>query len=157
MKKAIFALLTGLVCLPLGMAATPADVTAPIRQFIDGFNTGDTKSAFAAYAKGDITIIDEFAPHVWMGPHAAQDWAADFAKNAKATGVTDAKVTYSAAVRTEIEGDVAYVVMPTGYVYKLKGTPMEEKGQITVVLHRQADGWKMRGWTWAGMKPHPAK
>src|SRR6476660_555667 len=86
MKKAIFALLTGLVCLPLGMAATPADVTAPIRQFIDGFNTGDTKSAFAAYAKGDITIIDEFAPHVWMGPHAAQDWAADFAKNAKAIG-----------------------------------------------------------------------
>src|ERR1700760_582546 len=134
MKKTIFALLMSVLCVPASVATAQSDVTAPIRQFIDGFNTGDTKSAFAAYAKGDITIIDEFAPHVWMGPHAAQDWAADFDKNAKATGVTDAKVTYSAAVRTEIEGDAAYVVMPTGYVYKLKGTPMEEKGQITVVL-----------------------
>jgi ketosteroid isomerase-like protein len=157
MKKAIFALLISIVGVPAGMAAAPADVTAPIRQFIDGFNSGDTKTAFAAYAKGDITIIDEFAPHVWMGPHAAQDWAADFDKNAKTTGVTAAKVTYSAATRTEIEGDVAYVVMPTGYVYKLKGVPMEEKGQITAVLHKEAGGWKMKGWTWAGMKPHAAK
>ena len=157
MKKAMFALLMGVVWVPAGVAAAPADVTAPIRQFIDGFNSGDTKTAFEAYAKGDITIIDEFAPHVWMGPHAAQDWAADFDKNAKATGVTDAKVTYGAATRTEIEGDVAYVVMPTGYIYKLKGKAMEEKGHITVALHKEAGGWKMRGWAWAGMRPHATK
>jgi ketosteroid isomerase-like protein len=157
MKKAIFALLISFVGFPYSAATAQTDVAAPIRQFIDGFNSGDTKSAFAAYAKGDITIIDEFAPHVWMGPKAAQEWASDFDKNAKATGVTDAKVTYSAAVRTEIEGDVAYVVIPTGYLYKQKGVPMEEKGQITAVLHKGADGWKLRGWTWSGMKPHPAK
>ena len=157
MKKAIFALLISIVWVPAGMAAAPSDVTAPIRQFIDGFNSGDTKAAFAAYGEGDITIIDEFAPHVWVGPHAAQDWAADFDKNAKSTGVTDAKVTYGAATRTEIEGDVAYVVIPTGYVYKLKGVPMEEKGQITAVLRKEAGGWKMRGWTWTGMKPHAVK
>lgn len=157
MKKTILALLAIVLLAPAALAAAGSDVTAPIRQFIDGFNSGDTKSAFATYAKGDITIIDEFAPHVWMGPHAAQDWAADFDKNAKATGVTDPKVTYGAATRTEIEGDVAYVVMPTGYVYKLQGKPMEEKGQLTVVLHKEAGGWKMRGWTWSGMKPHAAK
>ena len=157
MKKAIFVLLMSAVCVRASVATAQTDVAAPIRQFIDGFNSGDTKSAFAAYAKGDITIIDEFAPHVWLGANAAQDWAADFEKNAKATGVSDAKVTYSAAVRTEVEGDVAYVVMPTGYVYKLKGKPMEEKGQITVVLHKEAGAWKMRGWAWAGLKPHPTK
>jgi ketosteroid isomerase-like protein len=157
MKKAIFALLIGVVCVPAGVARAQADVTAPIRQFIDGFNSGDTKTAFAAYAMGDITIIDEFAPHVWIGPHAAQDWAADFDKNAKASGITDAKVTYSAATRTEVEGDAAYVVMPTGYAYKLKGKPMQEKGQITVVLRKEVGGWKMRGWTWSGAKPHAAK
>ena len=68
------------------LAASPADVTMPIRQFIDGFNTGDTKSAYAAYASGDITIVDEFAPHRWTGPHAPQDWAADYDKHAQATG-----------------------------------------------------------------------
>ena len=60
----------------VGVAAT-GDVTAPIRQFIDGFNTGDTKAAFAAYGSGDIVIVDEFAPHRWVGPQAPQEWAAD--------------------------------------------------------------------------------
>jgi hypothetical protein len=40
----------------------------PIRQFLDGINAGNIDSAMAAYVHGDITITDEFAPHVWMGP-----------------------------------------------------------------------------------------
>jgi hypothetical protein len=112
------------------------------------------KSAFAAYAAGNISIVDEFAPHQWIGPHAAQDWAAAYDKHAQATGVTDGKVTYGAPTRVEIEGNLAYVVMPTVYLYKEHGKPLVEEGQITVILHVEAGGWKMRGWTWAGVKPH---
>ncbi len=157
MKKAILALLATVLLAPFAVAAVPGDVTAPIRQFIDGFNSGDTTSAYAAYAVGDIIIVDEFAPHRWIGPHAPQDWAADYDKHAKATGVTDGKVTYDKPTRIEIEGDVAYVVMPTTYVYKEQGKSMTEEGQITVVLHMEAGAWKMSGWTWSGVKPHPAK
>jgi ketosteroid isomerase-like protein len=156
MKKAIFALLAAAVC-ALPALATTDHVIAPIRQFIDGFNSGDTKSAFAAYASGNITIVDEFAPHLWTGPTAAQDWAAAYDKHAKETGVTDGKVTYGTPTRVEVEGDVAYVVMPTVYLYKEHGKPLVEEGQITVVLHAEAGGWKMRGWTWAGVKPHAPK
>jgi hypothetical protein len=63
MKKAIHALLASALLASTAIAAQPEDVMTPIRQFIDGFNKGDTKSAFAAYATGDIGIIDEFAPH----------------------------------------------------------------------------------------------
>jgi len=76
MNKTILVLLAVVLLVPAVVVASE-DVTAPIHQFIDGFNTGDVKSAYAAYASGDIMIIDEFAPHVWTGPHAAQDWAAD--------------------------------------------------------------------------------
>jgi ketosteroid isomerase-like protein len=131
-------------------------VAAPIRQFIDAFNSGDTKAAFATYASGSIVIVDEFAPHRWTGPHAPQEWIADYDKHAKATGVTDGRVTYSAPIRTEIEDDLAYVVMPTVYLYKEHGKPLVEEGQITVILHKQAGIWKMSSWTWAGVKPHPA-
>ena len=157
MKKTLLALLASALLVPAAMAAGPGDVTKPIRQFIDGFNTGDVQSAYAAYATGDITIVDEFAPHRWTGPHAAQEWAADYDKHAKATGVTDGKVTYGKPTRTEIEGDLAYVIMPTVYLYKEHGKPMAEEGQITVVLHAGAGGWKMRGWIWSGVKPHAAK
>ncbi len=156
MKKAIFALLASIL-IPVAFAAAPGDVTAPIHQFIDGFNSGDTKSAYAAYATGDIMIVDEFAPHRWTGPHAPQDWAADYDKHAQATGVSAGSVKYGKPTRTEIEGDLAYVVLPTTYFYKEHGRPMAEEGQMTFVLHAEAGGWKISAWTWTGVKPHPAK
>jgi hypothetical protein len=157
MKKAILALFACAALASTAIAATPADVTAPIRQFIDGFNKGDTKSAFAAYATGNITIVDEFAPHLWTGPNAAHEWAAAYDKHAAATGVTDGIVKYEAPTRTEIEGDLAYVIVPTVYLYKEHGKAFTEEGQITCVLHAEKGEWKIRSWVWSGVKPHPSK
>ncbi|MFY9643870.1 MAG: nuclear transport factor 2 family protein [Terriglobales bacterium] len=157
MRKLLGAVLANvLMATSFVLAATP-DVTAPIHQFIDGFNKGDTKSAYAAYSTGDITIVDEFAPHRWIGPHAPQDWAADYDKHAQANGVSDGIVKYGAPTRTEVEGDAAYVVIPATYLYKERGQSMVEKGQMTFVLHAEGGGWKIQGWTWLGVKPHPAK
>jgi len=140
--------------IPAGQAQD--DVSAPLRQFIDGFNTGNLESAYAAYATGTISIVDEFAPHIWSGPNAAHEWADAYDKHAQATGVTDGKVTYGKPTRVEVEGSVAYVVMPTVYLYTEHGKPLREEGQITSVLNREAGNWKIRAWTWTGVKPHPA-
>lgn len=155
MKHALLALAATILLVP-SVFATPADVMTPIRQFIDGFNNGDTKSAFAAYASADIQIIDEFAPHRWAGPNAAQDWAAAYDKHAQATGVSDGSVKYGEPTRTEIEGEVAYVIVPTVYNYKQDGRRTTEEGQMTFVLHTESGQWKISAWTWSGVKPHPA-
>ncbi len=157
MKHAIVAVLAVVLSAPAAIAATRDDPAAPIHQFIDGFNSGNIESAFAAYATGPITIVDEFAPHLWSGPNAAHDWAAAYDKHAQATGVTDGKVTYGKPTRVEEVADAAYVVMPTVYLYKEHGRPLKEEGQITVVLNRESGEWKIRGWTWTGVKPHPAR
>jgi hypothetical protein len=154
MKKAFLALCAGILVAPAAFAASPGDVTAPIRQFIDAFNSGDTKSEYAACSKGSIAIVDEFAPHLWVGVHAPQQWAADYDKHAQATGVTDGRVTYGAPTRKEIEGDQAYVIVPTVYLYKEHGKPLVEEGQLTVVLQVEAGVWKITGWTWTGVRPH---
>lgn len=157
MRRIILAMLVNVLLAVAAMANAAGDVTAPIHQFIDGFNTGDVKSAFAACAGGDIIIVDEFAPHRWVGPHAAQEWAADYDKHAAALGVSDGSVKYGAPTRAEIEGDVAYVIVPTIYRYQQHGHPLVEEGQMTFVLHAEAGGWKISGWTWSGVKPHAAK
>ena len=157
MKKTFLVFFAIVLLAPIAFAATPADVTAPIKQFIDGFNTGDVKSAYAAYAPGTFTIIDEFAPHCWIGPNAAHEWAADYDKHATATGVTDGLVKYDAPTRSVIDGDTAYVVIPALYTYKEHGQPVAEEGQMTFVLHAETAGWKIQGWTWTGVVPHLPK
>jgi len=157
MKKNILVVIAAVLLVPTLRAASPQDVTVPIHQFIDGFNTGDVKSAFAAYASGDVVIVDEFAPHLWTGAHAAQDWAAAYDKHAQETGVSDGSVKYGAPTRTSVEGDLAYVVVPTVYNYKERGKAMTEEGQMTFVLHAEKEGWKIAGWTWTGVVPHAAK
>ena len=157
MKKLALALLANALLATTVVAAPAADVTKTINQCIDAFNNGDLKSFNAAYAAGDIVIVDEFAPHRWIGPDAPQAWATAYDKHAKATGVSDGSVKYGAPMRTEIEGDVAYVIVPTVYNYKQNGNPTTEEGQMTFVLHAEAAGWKIRSWTWSGVQPHPAQ
>ena len=157
MRKTVLVLIAGVLWAPVSFAATEEDVAAPIRQFIDGFNKGNTASAYAAYAKGEITIMDEFAPHHWSGPHAAQEWASAYDKHAQATGVSTGQVKYGTPTRIEREGELAYIILPTEYLYKEHGKAMDEKGQMTAVLHKEDGSWKIRAWTWSGEKPHAAK
>jgi ketosteroid isomerase-like protein len=157
MRKTFLAIVAGLLLVPAARAPAPGDVTTPIKQFIDGFNAGDVKTAYAAYAPGTITIIDEFAPHRWVGPHAAQEWASDYDKHATATGVTDGVVKYGAPTRSVVDGDTAYVIIPALYTYKEHGKPMSEEGQMTFVLHTETTGWKIQGWTWTGVVPYSPK
>jgi hypothetical protein len=154
--KSLFAIALALVATPLLADAQTDALTKPIDQFISGFNKGDTKSAYAAYAPGNVSITDEFAPHVWTGPKAPQAWAARYDVHAKATGVTDGVVTWSAPTRVEVEGQVAYVIVPTLYTYKENGKATREEGQMTFVLAKIGKAWKIRAWTWSGVPPHPA-
>src|ERR1700760_1812712 len=142
MKHAIVAFLALVLGAPAMVPAAGDDPAAPVRQFIDGFNSGNVQSAFAAYATGSITIVDEFAPHIWSGPKAAHEWADAYDKHAQATGVTEGKVTYGKATRVKEVADAAYIVMPTVYLYKEHGKPLKEEGQITVVLNRESGAWK---------------
>ena len=134
-------------------AAPAAEVMAPIKQFADGRDKGDMKSAAAAYA-AEISIIDEFPPYHWMGAGAFQAWGADFGADAQKHGMTDPKLTLGKPSRTDVSGDRAYVVMPVTFSYKDHGHPMTEPAQMTFALQGGPGGWKISGWAFGGGKTH---
>jgi len=131
------------------LATEQTDAMAAAKQFVDGFNKGDIKSAVAACAD-QTSIIDDFAPHHWNGPGACAKWADDFGAFAKANGVTDGVVTLGKARHVDVTGDRAYIVSPAIFAYKLKGKPVKEGGAtFTFALQKGATGWRIVGWTWA--------
>jgi hypothetical protein len=126
-----------------------ASVMATVHQFVDGFNKGDAKSALAACAT-QASIIDEFPPHEWMGPTACDQWAADYAANAKREGITDGIVTLGKPWHVSVTGNRAYVVVPATYSYKERGKTVTERDSIfTVTLLKFAAGWRITGWAWS--------
>ena len=148
MQGIAIALVVAMLSAGPALAADKDDVMVPIRQFVDGFNKGDVKSALAACAE-QTSIIDEFPPHEWHGAGACSAWANDFDADAKKNGITGGVVSLGKPRHVDVTGDRAYVVVPTNYSYKQKGKPAKETGStLTIALQKGANGWRMTAWTW---------
>ena len=127
-----------------------AQVAAPIHRFIDGFNAGDTKGAEAAHTKTDLVIVDAVPPYQWQGANAFTTYLADLKKHDEAAGVTEGRITLGAPIRQEVAGDRAYVVVNVTYSTKTRGVPFQAAAQMTFAMRKEADGWRIGSWTYAG-------
>jgi len=104
------------------------DVTVPIHQFIDGFNTA-TRSPPMPLMRLATSPLWTSSLRTAGSAACAAGVAADYDKHAQATGVSDGIVKYGAPTRTEIEGDAAYVIVPTTYLYKERASRRLRKGR----------------------------
>jgi ketosteroid isomerase-like protein len=148
MRNTVIALTLAFLA-PTASAQVPAEVMAPIRQFIDGFNKGDVPSAIAACAPSTM-IIDEFAPFEWSGDGACGTWANDYGAHATKEGVTAGAVAMGTPRFHAVEGDRAYVVVPTSYEVTQKGKQVKQTGAVmAVTLRKGAAGWKITAWSWS--------
>jgi ketosteroid isomerase-like protein len=130
---------------------TDPQLMAPIKTFMEAFNKGDVPGAAATHASdADLVIIDEVPPFLWRGPKAFTSWAADLEREDKKQSITDEQVSIGAATRVETDGTWAYVIVPSVYTFKQKGTPMREAAQMTFTLRKGPGGWLIHGWTWTG-------
>ena len=138
------------------LAATPAaasdkaDVLAVVTHYNHAFNRGDTKGAIADCAP-QVSIIDDFAPHIWQGPTACADWVAALAVYEKQEGISGDVLTLSKKPwQVVVTGDRAYVVVPTTYTYLQKGKPVVEANSVwTFALQKLSANWRITAWAWA--------
>jgi ketosteroid isomerase-like protein len=148
MPKLVIALAIAVAGAGPVVASQEADVMAPVRQFIDGFNKSDIKMAQAACADQTF-IIDDFPPHEWRGSGATSKWFRDLTRLAKKDGMSDCFVTLLKPRQVHVTGTHAYVVVPNNLRYKEKGQLVRRTGLMTLALHKAVDGWQITAWAWA--------
>ena len=149
MRKLLIAVIVVVAVAGLAAGSEQTEVMAPVRQFVDGFNKGDAKSAVAACADQTM-IIDDFPPHLWQGAGACASWASAYEADAKKNGIVDGVVTLGKPRQVDITGDVAYVVVPASFSYKQNGKLVKEAGAtFTLVLQKGMAGWRITAWAWA--------
>jgi hypothetical protein len=128
---------------------TTTDPMTIVRQYIDGFNRGDSKTMAAAFAVPG-SILDGMAPHVWHGPTAPQDWYRDVLVEGEHAGASGYVVTLGEPRHVNVTGDSAYVVVPASMTFKVHGTQVTQSGAIfTVALRKLTEGWRIAAWAWA--------
>ena len=94
MQRALIGFICAFVLAAGASAATVNDeLAAPIKQFIDNFNKGDSAAAEAANVSTGVIIIDEVAPYLWQGPGAFKAWAKDLDTHDKNAGMTGQQLT----------------------------------------------------------------
>jgi hypothetical protein len=149
MKKVLIALALVVLAAGTTVASDKTDVMTVVRQFVDAFNKGDTKTAAATCAE-QTSIIDEFPPYEWHGPGGCSQWFNDYDADAKKNGVSDGAVTLGRPRHIDVTGERAYVVVPANYTFKQKGKLVKEIGSLLKIALQKSDaGWRITGWTWS--------
>ena len=125
------------------------DPLAAVQQYIDAFNKGDQEGMSAAFSVPG-SILDGMAPHLWVGPTAAQDWYRDVLIEGENHGASDYFVTLGEPLHNNITGDSAYVVVPATMKFKVQSQEILQTGAMfTVALRKLDQGWHIAAWAWA--------
>lgn len=147
--RTALAIYTALLTTAPAAASDQDDVMKTVRQWVDGLNSGDTKSALAACAE-QAAIVDEFPPYQWHGEGTCSKWLTELQVFNKSIGLTDGVVTLKQARRVDVTGNHAYVVVPADFRYKEHGKNGAEIGALfTVALQKESAGWRIKGWAWS--------
>lgn len=121
----------------------PPDPMSVIRKYIEAFNKGDGE-AMAAMFSAPSSILDGMAPHLWLGPTAAQDWYRDVQTEGERHHASGYHVTLGEPPQNDIAGDSAYVVVPASKSFKVHGKRVTPKGVFFTVARRKiAEGWRI--------------
>jgi ketosteroid isomerase-like protein len=156
--KSFVTTIIGVSVLLLGSMAHAGDagVERAIAAFGAAFNKGDIPAAKALMTP-TVTITDEVAPYLWSGSGSLDAWLGDLATSEAAEGKTGAVVAIGAPSREVVSGDHAYVIAPSTYTFKQKGTLMRETAQMTFALAKGPGGWKVAAFTWTGPDAEPLR
>lgn len=126
-----------------------SDPMAAVRQFVDAFNKGDTKT-MAATCDKPMSILDGMWPHVWYGATACENWYQDVLIEGERVGAFGYRVALGDPWHVNIKGDHAYVVIPASMTFKLRGQDVNQSGSLFTLSLRKVDReWRIAAWAWA--------
>lgn len=127
-------------------AQPPSAVMAPVRAMLaitEGKSALDIDSLFTA----DPVVIDEGAPFLFTGAHAASRWWSGVRRTLTRMHVGSLTVTPGAPVEFVQRAGSAYLILPV----TLRGAgpkPLHESGMLTFTLQQVGSHWKISSQVW---------
>jgi len=120
---------------------------APIERAAAFIASGGVDLPAEAFADSDVTILENFAPYLFTGAAAVEDWA--LGMQAHLSGVTALRHRFGQPHNFSRSGDLVFLSLPTQWSGVGGGRPFTERGGWCFVLTKQGDQWRIRNYGWA--------
>ena len=128
------------------MTQPPEDMLVLVHAITRFIASGDDAVLNGVFAR-DVTIIENFPPHIFRGPGAVADWRAGMLAHTRS--LSEFAYTFGTAQDLSVTGDLAYFVLPVTWTGKLRGRPFEEHGGKSFVLKKEDGRWRIACYAWA--------
>jgi hypothetical protein len=115
-----------------------------IARFIE---TGRDSAIAEAFAADDVTIIENFAPHVFTGPDAVARWRQ--AMGAHLAETSGLRHGFGPVCDFALGTDEVFFTLPTRWQGLAKGRRFTENGGWAFLLARDKAAWRVKSYAWA--------
>jgi ketosteroid isomerase-like protein len=127
----------------------PREVTALIARVFEAYSRKNFPLLKSVY-RGNVVIVDGFAPFRWVGRNALDKWWTDVKRWVKAGGVEKEHLAYEAIRAWGLSGNRAYATVSATLTITLsQGKPIIRPGILTLTFARRGKTWKAEGHTWS--------
>lgn len=118
----------------------------PVEKIARFIATSD-EACLSAFAAGEVTILENFAPYLFAGPDAVTRWARGMREHAST--LAGLKHSFGPAQDFASDGARAFFSLPTHWQGTTRGRPFREDGGWSFLLVKQQDGWRVKSYGWA--------
>jgi hypothetical protein len=109
--------------------------------------TRDEAALAGVFADRDVTIVENFAPHVFAGPDAVANWQEGM--GAHLNEVSGLEHRFGPACDFSRTGPLAFFTLPTEWKGLARGRRFQERGGWAFVLVELGAEWRVKSYAWA--------
>jgi hypothetical protein len=109
--------------------------------------TRDDAALAGVFADREVTIIENFPPHLFTGPGAVAAWLEGM--RAHLGGVSELEHSFGPACDFSRTGPLAFFTLPTAWKGLARGRRFREDGGWAFVLVEVGAAWRVLSYAWA--------
>lgn len=131
----------------MSLTAPDAAMMAGPEKLARFLETADERVLDGVFSAGDLTILENFPPHVFNGQAGLAHWRALMARHVGSIG--DLRHAFGPPQDFALTEDTVHFTLPTHWSGARDGERFTELGGWTFVLVREDGGWRIRSYGWA--------